>query len=714
MQIDGLSILLVEDSASDAELLEEELARVRGVRFRLERACRLNQALEMLETGQYDVVLLDLTLPDARGEAVFRAVQKTAPELPVVVLTGIVDSRLAMAVVREGAQDYLIKDEVEGRSLVRALGYAIERKKLQLQAEEMSRKKTEFLALVTHELRNPMTGIVGYAHLLRQTELSQLQKEYVDTIRASARGLRDLLNNLLELSSVETGRMSVERAPMELRACLEEVTSFVVPQALKAGLEVVTSLDAGLPDLVLGDALKLRQVVLNLLMNALKFTERGYVGLSARVKSTHRGQTVIRFVVEDSGRGIPPEKKKAIFQPFHQAESQDRSRGAGLGLAICLRTIEAMNGVMGVESQVGQGTAFWFDLPFEVLTPASTGRRLEGRRVLLAEPHPETARAVRLLLEQLGAAVDLVGTELEAYQLARTHDYDVMVAAEGIKLVSRIPVRLVTSHERRGSGEHGERYLARPLRQQEFLEALAGAPVREAPAVEGRVLVVDDDRVCRIFLEKVAADMGFACRSAGAGEEALALLEEEPADLLLMDCGLPDMDGEQLASTVHQRRLLADGGLVFAITGAPDRRLEESGLVDAVLTKPAEFEEIEQAYRRCRRPIVDQAVLDRLKDFEKRSGKGFLSGLVATYESAAAERMAGMRAATSHEEIQRLAHALKGAAATIGASAVAGMAERVERCTEPAYGALLIERLETEVRRSRQELRRHLEERLSC
>lgn len=347
-------ILLIEDNPHDAELLEVVLRSEAHAEAHIERAKRLTEALERLRQGAYDLVLLDLTLPDERGLPVFQAVQEAAPHLPIVILTGLADEMLATETVRLGAQDYLVKHEVEGRTLARALTHAMQRKKLQLELEEMQRRKTEFVAMVSHELRNPMTGIVGFIHLLSKTQLDEVQREYVQSVKNGARSLMELLNNLLDLSSAESGHISMDLQPLDLRECLEGVAAFTAPQARAKGLEMVASIDPRIPDEVLADNLRLRQVLINLLGNSLKFTQHGYVGLFARVRSLTDREVVVRFVVEDSGRGIPIDKKASIFQAFTQAHRDDRACGAGLGLSISQQLIGAMGGVLGVESQLGE------------------------------------------------------------------------------------------------------------------------------------------------------------------------------------------------------------------------------------------------------------------------------------------------------------------------------------------------------------------------
>ncbi len=728
MSLWTLNILLIEDSLFDAEIWVEQMANIPGLEFQLQQEALLSEGLKRLASEHFDVVLLDLTLPDGLGFETLKVVQQCRPEIPIVILTGLADLSLAKKAVREGAQDYLFKDEVDGRLLVRALTYAIERKKVQLEdlrlkeaALEMSRKKSEFLAFITHELRNPLSGIVGYAHLLSRTDLSPLQDEYVNTILNSGRSLSQLLNNLLELSSTESGRLTIERKPLDLRACLEEALAQVLPQARERRLEVVLNLDPALPISVLGDTIKLRQVVLNLLLNSLKFTEFGYLGLSTRVKSQHQNQAVIRFVVEDSGRGIPPEKRAFIFQPFKQAKSEDRTQGAGLGLAISHQTVESMGGVMGVESRVGRGTAFWFDLPFEVLQHSPKDQPLLDRKVLILEPHKPSALALTYLLEQLGAEVERVSEAKKDSIGVNADKYHISIVSEAIGTCPLLGSKhLITSYTNRGKGPQGEIYLPRPIRQQDLLAALQEPETvvpeqkpegESSPQPERVALIIDDEEVCRRYLDAVFTDLGYCCYSAADGAQALRILEQEPATLVITDWNLPDMSGADLTATIHQNSLLPGGALILAATGAPEQRFVELGLVDAMLTKPVEIEILEQTYQDLRRPLVDFNTIDRLRGYEARSKSGFVDDMLASYRDSVGERSEDLSLAlesTDHEKLRSLAHMLRGSAGMVGALSVERLARELENRESPADCPWLVRRLKKELELSAEILLHHM------
>ncbi|MBS2040047.1 response regulator [bacterium] len=687
-------ILLIEDNPNDAELLEVVLRSEAHAEAHIERVKRLGEALSRLRGVSYDLILLDLTLPDERGLPVFQAVQEAAPHLPIVILTGLADEALASETVRLGAQDYLVKHEVEGRTLARALTHAIQRKKLQLELEEMQRRKTEFVAMVSHELRNPMTGIVGFVHLLSKTQLDEVQREYVQAIKNGSKSLLDLLNNLLDLSSAESGHISMDLQPLDLRECLEGVAAFTAPQARAKGLEMVASIDPRIPDEVLADNLRLRQVLINLLGNALKFTEHGYVGLFARLRAQTENEVVVRFVVEDSGRGIPPDKRASIFQAFTQAHRDDRARGAGLGLAISQQLIGAMGGVLGVESQLGEGTAFWFDLHFGARKPSRLTQRLRGLRVMVQETQPQTAEALIFALSQMGARVyTQPGSPCD------------LIVSDRPVVRSAIP-HLVCSHDRSMTLPMHARYISRPLRLTDLEPVWKAPPVAEVSAsiqpVAGRVLVVEDDLICAQLVKAVSQQCGYACDHAEDGVQALNLAGSQHYDLILLDHHLPDCTGLELS-----QRLRANGcGSPLVSLSGSHKACHAS--FQGCLEKPLDPPELEKLLQRP--PAVDWQVLERFKKFQKGNNQHLIRELVLTFTNSASERTQTLRAAAlrgSPEEVKRVAHLLKGAAASVGAVGVAEAAGQLEEAPDQPR---LIQSLDYEVARSLLLFRQFLED----
>jgi len=693
-----MDILLIEDDPYDAELIEVMLRSgdLRGVR--IDRARRLSAALERLASQCYDLVLLDLTLPDEQGLDVFLALERVARDLPIVILTGLADSELARETVRRGAQDYLVKDEVEGRTLARAIHLALERKHLQAEslrlrheAEEMQRRKSEFVAMVSHELRNPMTGIVGFIHLLSKTTLDPVQRDYVQAISSSSKALVELLNSLLDLSSVESGNLSLESSPFALRELLEEVAMQSLPPIRAKGLEIVASVDPQIPDLVVGDALRFRQVIVNLLSNAIKFTENGYVGISARLRSSVDDEVVIRFVVEDSGRGIPEEKKAAVFQAFTQAKSEDRGRGAGLGLAISQQLIQAMGGVLGLESVAGQGTVFWFDLPFPVHAPTQLSHRFEGRRVLVAESHPPTREALVYAVERMGGLAVQVQNAVEFSHKVQLEDWSLVIVDEpncGAAKNLTLPC-LLHSYPNGDGDPSGLKRIGRPLRLADLDLSQAGllrevVPTQARAPVTGNVLVVDDDPVCARLVASVAEQCSLVCTIAHSAREAVRLMTRERYDVVVLDFQLPDRNGSELACEIRQLQPDSGGPIILALTGQDltDRASE----FDGVLLKPVEPAQLEEWFHIPQFPVsVDWSILERFRKYQKGSNSNLLRDLVQTFTDSAMQRAEALQLAAlqgRQQEAQRVAHLLRGAAASVGAVAVAAVAEQIEECPQ--------------------------------
>lgn len=662
-------LLVVEDSPFDAELLQATLREQGSDDLRVTLARRLGEALALLGEGNFDVILLDLTLPDGWGGVVFERMHQAAPQIPIVIWTGLADPELALNTVRLGAQDYLLKDEVQERTLLRAISHAIERKRLHVEAQrlrqeavEMERRKTEFLATVSHELRNPMTGVIGFLELLRKTALSPLQAEYLDAVHQSSRTMLGMLHGLLDLSSAESGHVHVEMAPLRLRDCLENLAAFVVPQAQSRELEVVCGVDPLLPDEVLGDHLRLRQVLLNFLGNALKFTEEGYIGLFARVRSHTADTVVVRFVVEDSGRGIPTEKKEQIFSPFKQTRSDDRARGAGLGLSISKRLIAAMGGVLGLESEPGQGSAFWFDLPFAVREASSLVGRLQGTTVLLGENHAPTVEALAFAVQRMGGEVGLATTPEQVRELASRYSL----------VVSRWPIPgcLFSSYVR------AEEAVARPVRLKDLASpapvVLSPEPVRTE--FWGTVLLVDEEP-CRPELLASLESHGVHCLQAAGGKQALRSAVETDFDLVLVTEDLADTQGETLARQL--RRL--QNCPILAVTATPAGVLLE---FDAALRRPLNAEPLLVWLEPPAGELVDWEVLERFRPLQRGANRHLIRDLVDTFCEGAPRRMRALLhgwANSRSREVRRLAHQLRGAAGSVGAVAVAGWCRQIER-----------------------------------
>jgi signal transduction histidine kinase len=365
-------ILLVEDNPGDARLIRETLREAESLPFQLTHADRLAAAEERLAAEAYDVVLLDLSLPDAHGLETVRRTLAAGAEVPIIVLTGLDDEATAVAAVQAGAQDYLAKGRLDGTLLARAIRYAMERKRLERERVELLRSEREarataeaavrarddVLRVVSHDLGNSLSAVlVTTTLLLRSLPEDGEVRPRVASIRQLAEQMQRLRQDLLDVASIEAGRLSVEPDWHEPGELLEATRGHFSPVAAEKGVCLEARAEEGLPPVV-ADRERVLQVLANLVGNALKFTPSGgRIDLSAE-----RAPEGVRIAVADTGPGIAPENLPHVFDRFWKTQGGNR-HGAGLGLAICKGIVEAHGGSIGVESRLAAGSTFAFTLP---------------------------------------------------------------------------------------------------------------------------------------------------------------------------------------------------------------------------------------------------------------------------------------------------------------------------------------------------------------
>ncbi|HEX6370819.1 MAG TPA: hybrid sensor histidine kinase/response regulator [Longimicrobium sp.] len=366
-------ILLVEDNPGDARLLRFTLAEAESLRFDLVHAARLSEALDAIGTAPADVVLLDLSLPDAHGMETVTRMLQAAPDVPIIVLTGLTDETVAVQAVQAGAQDYLVKGSVDGGTLARAIRYAMERKRMETEragllrneqearaaAEAAVNARDEVLRIVAHDIGNSLSAVKIHAMVLERTlpPGDAEARKRTEAIRHLTQQMDRLRQDLLDVAAIEAGRLSFEPGETALAEVVDDVLGTVAGMAGEKALAVESCVAAGLPA-VWADRERLHQVLSNLVGNAVKFTPaEGSIRVSAMLDGEE-----VRVAVADTGPGIPAEHLENVFDRFWQARSTRRA-GAGLGLAIARGVVEAHGGRITARSEVGRGTTFEFTLP---------------------------------------------------------------------------------------------------------------------------------------------------------------------------------------------------------------------------------------------------------------------------------------------------------------------------------------------------------------
>ncbi len=351
-----LHILLIEDDEDDALWVKHVLQKRKG-EFVLAWAERVTLGLELLKKNQYDLVVSDLNLPDGYGLEIYEKIAEARPQVPVILLTGNVrEESLAIEALQKGAQDYLLKGKIEPEGFIRALRYAVERKRLLL-------LRDEFVNIVSHELRNPLGVLQESVSQIREGlagPVTEAQKNILEIAQRKIQGLRRTTSELLDMAKIESGKLNLKKSEFDLNLLVQEVTGFFKPLALGRKLTLEAKLPAA-PVVVEADRQLIEQVYTNLINNALKFTERGSITLSLTAEA---GLVLCR--ISDTGQGIAPEDMPKVFGKFEQFSAVSAAEfGTGLGLYICRRIVAAHGGTLSVQSTLGSGTTFLFALPLK-------------------------------------------------------------------------------------------------------------------------------------------------------------------------------------------------------------------------------------------------------------------------------------------------------------------------------------------------------------